>query len=126
MPSTEWIADDYDEFTKSGLWRALTSAQPLGPVLNPPGCPIERVNGGIAKGRLAGGNLCLIAALNGTSWEIDGARRHPGAGGTSANTSTGSTELLTTLRSSPANSTTARASCWAASPTVRRSTRIAA
>jgi len=71
MPSTEWIQDGYDEFTKRGLWRALTSARPLGPVENPPDCPVECLNGGMARGRLAGGNLSLIAALNGTPWEID-------------------------------------------------------
>jgi muramoyltetrapeptide carboxypeptidase len=71
MPSTEWIADDYDDFTRTGLWRALTCAQPLGPILNPPECPVECLNGGVARGRLVGGNLCLIAALQGTPWEID-------------------------------------------------------
>lgn len=71
MPSTEWIADDYGGFTEASLWRALTSTQPLGPVLNPPGCPVECLRGGVARGRLVGGNLCLVAALNGTPWEID-------------------------------------------------------
>jgi len=71
MPSTEWIADDYDELTRSGLWRALTSAEPLGRIENPPEFPVEALNGGVASGRLAGGNLCLIAALNGTPFEID-------------------------------------------------------
>jgi muramoyltetrapeptide carboxypeptidase len=71
MPSTEWIQDDYDGFTASGLWRALTATEPLGPVLNPPDFPLETLNGGVARGRLVGGNLCLITALNGTPWEID-------------------------------------------------------
>ena len=71
MPSTEWIADDYDAFTDAGLWRALTSAEPLGAIENPPGFPVEALNGGVARGRLVGGNLCLVAALNGTPWEID-------------------------------------------------------
>ncbi len=71
MPSTEWIADNFDSFTEAGLWRALTSTEPLGPLPNPPEYPVETLNGGIARGRLVGGNLCLIAALNGTPWEID-------------------------------------------------------
>ncbi len=71
MPSTEWIQDDYDDFTRISLWRALTAAEPLGPVPNPPGFPVEILQGGVARGRLTGGNLCLIAALNGTPWEID-------------------------------------------------------
>ncbi len=71
MPSTEWIADDYDAFTHTGLWRALTSTEPLGTIENPPGFPVEARNGGVAQGRLVGGNLCLVAALNGTPWEID-------------------------------------------------------
>ena len=71
MPSTEWIADDIDDFTTNGLWRALTLTEPLGLVENPKGYPVKGHNGGVAHGRLAGGNLCLIAALNGTPWEID-------------------------------------------------------
>ena len=71
MPSTEWIQDGYDDFTASGLWRALTSTEPLGEVANPPECPLETLNGGVARGKLIGGNLSLIAALNGTPWEID-------------------------------------------------------
>jgi muramoyltetrapeptide carboxypeptidase len=71
MPSTEWIQDGYDGFTRDGLWRALTSTEPLGPIPNPPDCPVECLNGGVARGRLVGGNLCLIVALQGTPWEID-------------------------------------------------------
>jgi muramoyltetrapeptide carboxypeptidase len=71
MPSTEWIADGYDRYTSTGLLRALTSTEPLGPILNPPEYPVEALHGGVARGRLAGGNLCLVAALNGTPWEID-------------------------------------------------------
>ena len=71
MPSTEWIQDDYDPFTEAGLWRALTSTERLGPIPNPPEYPVETLLGGMARGRLVGGNLCLIAALNGTPWEID-------------------------------------------------------
>jgi muramoyltetrapeptide carboxypeptidase len=71
MPSTEWIQDDYDDFTLTSLWRALTATEPLGAVDNPPDFPLEVLNGGVAHGKLVGGNLCLIAALNGTPWEID-------------------------------------------------------
>jgi muramoyltetrapeptide carboxypeptidase len=71
MPATEWIVSDFDDFTSAALFRALTGADPPGPVENPPGYPIEALNGGVARGRLAGGNLCLIAALNGTPFELD-------------------------------------------------------
>ncbi len=71
MPSTEWAAPDYDAFTREGLWRALTLAEPLGPLPNPPGHPVEALGRGAVTGRLTGGNLCLVAALNGTPWEID-------------------------------------------------------
>ena len=71
MPSTEWIAGDYDAFTSTGLLRALTSSEPMGAIPNPPDHPVETLHGGVARGRLTGGNLCLIAALNGTPWEID-------------------------------------------------------
>jgi muramoyltetrapeptide carboxypeptidase len=71
MPSTEWIAGDYDAFTAEGLLRALMSDQKLGEIANPPGFPVETIRGGAARGRLVGGNLCLIAALNGTPYELD-------------------------------------------------------
>lgn len=50
------------------LRAAVMSAEPLG-VLKAP--EAQTVRGGVASGRIAGGNLSLIAALTGTPYEID-------------------------------------------------------
>lgn len=71
MPATEWIWPSFDRFTRDGLLRALTRAKPLGPIENPPGCPLEALSPGHAEGELAGGNLSLICALMGTPYQLD-------------------------------------------------------
>lgn len=67
-------------WTREHLRRALQVAEPLGTLANPPKEEDELVarafrtltiRGGRARGRLAGGNLTLLAALMGTPWEVD-------------------------------------------------------
>ncbi|HEX6972207.1 MAG TPA: LD-carboxypeptidase [Limnochordia bacterium] len=54
------------------LHRALTAAEPLGPIEQPPaGPPLVTIVPGRARGPLVGGNLTLIAATLGTPYEID-------------------------------------------------------
>jgi muramoyltetrapeptide carboxypeptidase len=66
------MAGGLSEYTQDYFMRALTSAQPLGPVINPPQCrsPVV-IAPGMAQGPLAGGNLSILAALLGTPYEIE-------------------------------------------------------
>jgi len=67
-------------YSLEGWRRALMSTAPIGTLTNPPKEEDELVNrswrtvtvrGGRARGRLAGGNLTLVASLMGTPWEVD-------------------------------------------------------
>lgn len=62
---------DGDDFTRTSLLRALMDPNPIGSVSNPEGEEILSLVDGIAEGELVGGNLCLIAALMGTPYELD-------------------------------------------------------
>jgi muramoyltetrapeptide carboxypeptidase len=63
---------DKPSYTAECLWQALTSSEPLGPIFNPPSAlPPEFLIPGKAEGCLTGGNLSLIAATLGTSYEMD-------------------------------------------------------
>ncbi len=70
MGAANW-ADGMDEFTQTQMLRALTEATPLGNLPNPPEYPRDTVTPGVAQGQLVGGNLTLIAGLQGTPWELD-------------------------------------------------------
>ncbi|MBP2019204.1 muramoyltetrapeptide carboxypeptidase [Symbiobacterium terraclitae] len=65
-----------EAYNAAGLRRALQEPGPLGEIPWPdPGeegapCPLT-IRPGVAEGRLAGGNLTLIASLMGTRWEPD-------------------------------------------------------
>jgi muramoyltetrapeptide carboxypeptidase len=76
-PMAAW---DIRPWTLEQLKRVLMSAAPVGTLTNPPTGEAELVNrdyriltlrGGKARGRLAGGNLTMIASLMGTPWELD-------------------------------------------------------
>ena len=69
MPSTEWT--DFDDFTREGMLRALTSTKPLGTLDNPPGAAPRCVVPGRCAGPLVGGNLTLIASACGTPYQLD-------------------------------------------------------
>jgi len=70
----------FDAYTIDNFRRVLMNAEPAGTLAMPPRKPsdlVDRVNrivrfaGGKASGRLAGGNLTMIASLMGTPHEID-------------------------------------------------------
>ncbi|NGX42877.1 MAG: putative murein peptide carboxypeptidase [Chlamydiae bacterium] len=67
-------------FTEQQLWNTITKATPINkggyrfPIPKSfPGKqhPVMTINGGVARGRLTGGTLSLVASLIGTPWEID-------------------------------------------------------
>ncbi|HEX7239213.1 MAG TPA: LD-carboxypeptidase [Longimicrobiaceae bacterium] len=60
------------EFSRAGLLRVLTEAEPAGVLPFPDGGPERalRVSGGAAEGPLVGGNLALLAALAGTPYAL--------------------------------------------------------
>lgn len=61
-------------FSADGVLRALTSAEPAGILPFPGGGGRARaITGGVAEGRLVGGNLSLVAATMGTEYAIDAA-----------------------------------------------------
>lgn len=62
-------------YNLEGLLRALTSSQPLGILCQPEGRSIRTLVGGVAKGRLVGGNLSLLVATMGTRYEVRTAGR---------------------------------------------------
>ncbi len=70
----------FDSWTIDTMKRAIMSAEPIGTLENPPKREsdlIQRrfrtwtIRGGRATGRIAGGNLSLLAALMGTPYEVD-------------------------------------------------------
>jgi muramoyltetrapeptide carboxypeptidase len=61
----------FDEFSKKSYLNAITSIKPLGQMNNPIGFDIKSMVPGKARGIIVGGNLSLIAATIGTSYEID-------------------------------------------------------
>lgn len=69
MPSTEYCKP-VDDYSMRWLRRALFG-QLSGRVDNPPDRPMKALVGGVAEGRLTGGNLSLVQQSLGTRWEID-------------------------------------------------------
>lgn len=69
--ATSDIAGGLDEFTKDYLLRAILQSEPLGRVDNPEGIKIECLVEGKARGLMVGGNLSLVTATLGTSYEIN-------------------------------------------------------
>jgi len=68
-PATQELND----FSRDGLLRALTNADAPGLLPFPAGAPpAAAITGGVAEGRLVGGNLSLVAATLGTPYAIDG------------------------------------------------------
>ena len=73
-------ASNISPYTLENFRRTVMSTEPIGVLSNPPKKETELVNrsyritrlkGGKATGRIAGGNLSLIAALMGTPYQID-------------------------------------------------------
>jgi muramoyltetrapeptide carboxypeptidase len=68
----------YTGYTQEHFRKALFSTDPIGSVTNPPESNdlrpdhlLRTIRPGVARGRLMGGNLSLIAATMGTPYEID-------------------------------------------------------
>jgi muramoyltetrapeptide carboxypeptidase len=57
---------DFDPYTEEHFWRLLTSKKKVGVLKNPIDEPLKILKTGLARGRLLGGNLSLIACLMGT------------------------------------------------------------
>lgn len=70
MPVSDWISDKLDPFSMKHLISMMKD--PIDrEITNPPGYPLETINGGKAEGRLVGGNLTLITGLIGTPWALN-------------------------------------------------------
>lgn len=65
------MVEGFDDFSKEGFLKAVTSMQPLGELHNPGTETIGSLVKGKASGTIIGGNLSLIAATLGTPYEID-------------------------------------------------------
>ncbi|HEX4835546.1 MAG TPA: LD-carboxypeptidase [bacterium] len=64
--------DEADQHDLIALLRAVTRAEPIGPLANPPGGPqIATLVPGVAEGELIGGNAALVTALLGTPYQPD-------------------------------------------------------
>jgi muramoyltetrapeptide carboxypeptidase len=61
----------FPPFTEQCFRSVLFSAEAAGTLPVPAGSPMTAVVPGTAEGRLAGGNLSLLAALCGTPWALD-------------------------------------------------------
>lgn len=70
MPGSDMLPE-FDAASRAGWMAALSATGPLGPLANPGGERLERLVGGMARGRMIGGNLSLVAATMGTPYEID-------------------------------------------------------
>lgn len=65
------MIEDFDDFSKNSLYNSVLENNLIGELVNPPEEEIEIINGGIAEGKIIGGNLCLLADTLGTPYEID-------------------------------------------------------
>jgi muramoyltetrapeptide carboxypeptidase len=71
MPSTEFIAQNMDQFTWDSFIKQVMATDNNCMLLNPPQQPMTTLVTGKATGQLVGGNLTLITASLGTPYEID-------------------------------------------------------
>ncbi|MGE7839885.1 S66 peptidase family protein [Lysinibacillus sp. NPDC093712] len=71
MPSTEFIAQNMDQFTWDSFLKQVVATDNNCLLLNPPQQPMTTLVTGKATGQLVGGNLTLITASLGTPYEID-------------------------------------------------------
>jgi muramoyltetrapeptide carboxypeptidase len=72
------VLSSFTDYTQQNFRRALFDTRPPGKLSNPaesnplrPEHPLRTVRGGVASGRLVGGNLSLVTALMGTPYEIE-------------------------------------------------------
>ncbi|MEQ6353889.1 LD-carboxypeptidase [Lysinibacillus sp. M3] len=72
MPSTEFIRPEMDPYTWNFFIESVTATERTDYCLeNPPGRTMTTLVAGKATGQLIGGNLTLVTASLGTSYEID-------------------------------------------------------
>jgi len=71
MPSTEFIAQNMDQYTWDSFLKQVMATDNNRLLLNPPQQPMTTLITGKATGQLVGGNLTLITASLGTPYEID-------------------------------------------------------
>ncbi len=55
-------------YTADHFFQAITRTDPIGEITKPRGYKIEKINGGAVRGRIIGGNLCLMTKLIGTGY----------------------------------------------------------
>ncbi len=72
------LLSKFSSYTISNLQKAIFSTEPIGMLANPEGdisvrekYPTLTITPGVARGRLVGGNLSIVASLIGTPYEID-------------------------------------------------------
>lgn len=66
------MGKEISDYTRDSFYQAITAAEPLGPIHNPPlSLPPEVIVPGKAQGYLTGGNLSLVVSTLGTPYEID-------------------------------------------------------
>lgn len=65
LPSVD-MADEFDKYSEEWFWRALTSAKPLGNIIQDRA--LSAVKAGNATGRLIAGNLSVLVSLIGTPY----------------------------------------------------------
>lgn len=70
-PMPGYLTRPEDQYTRSYFMQAMTEESIEGTLKNPENDPAVCVQGGVAEGRLSGGNLSLVASLIGTPWEPD-------------------------------------------------------
>ncbi|WP_313233915.1 S66 peptidase family protein [Tissierella praeacuta] len=70
MAASDMI-DNFSDFSKSNLFRAIMNTEPMGKISNPEKEEIITINGGVAEGFIIGGNISLIVDTIGTPYEID-------------------------------------------------------
>lgn len=68
---TSDMLTNFDDFSKDSFLKAITLNEPLGELTNPLGEQIKPLTKGKASGPIVGGNLSLISATMGSSYEID-------------------------------------------------------
>ncbi len=68
MAAVEFAQSPSDSFTEESFWRNVTSAKAQGTFEAP---ELSWIKAGQAEGRLVGGNLSVVAALQGTRYSVD-------------------------------------------------------
>lgn len=69
---SSFVGRNRSAYTQRNFLRAMTQAEPLGPIERDPDDPFTwAIRGGVAEGTLRGGCLTLLVQSLGTRWEVD-------------------------------------------------------